>query len=72
MAARKPSSEAKRGTEPPLKSDRQIDEALEQTFPASDPPFFVGGREPDTAKADDPAEKEGRSQPGKTAARDRH
>jgi hypothetical protein len=65
MAARKPGSEAKRGTERPLKSDRQIDEALEQTFPASDPPFFVGGTEPDTAKADDLTEKEGRQ-------RDRH
>jgi len=64
MAARKASSEAKRGTERPA-IDRLVDEALEDTFPASDPPFFVGGTEPDTPKADDLPEKEGRHPAGR-------
>ena len=42
MAARKGSSKAKQAAEQPV-SDRQVDEALQDTFPASDPPFFVGG-----------------------------
>jgi hypothetical protein len=68
MAARKARGEAKSGTERPV-TDRLVDEALEDTFPASDPPFFVGGvAEPDTAKRDDPTEKEDQ----RAARGDRH
>ncbi len=41
MAARKASSVAKSRPEQPL-TDRLVDEALADSFPASDPPFFVG------------------------------
>jgi hypothetical protein len=58
MKAKKASGEAKRAAKQPL-SDRAVDEALQDTFPASDPPFFVGaGAEPDTSKSEAPAEKE--------------
>jgi hypothetical protein len=43
MAAKRASIGAKSGPERPLIDERLIDEALEATFPASDPPFFVGG-----------------------------
>jgi len=58
MTAKRAIHEAKRGTEKPV-ADRLVDEALEDTFPASDPPFFVGGvAEPDTAKSDKASEKD--------------
>jgi hypothetical protein len=58
MTARKASSEAKRAAKQ-LLADRLVDEALQDTFPASDPPFFVGaGAKPDASKSEAPAEKE--------------
>jgi len=58
MTARKPKSATKRTAEQSL-SDRAVDEALQDTFPASDPPFFVGaGAEPDASKSEAPADKE--------------
>jgi len=44
MTAKRASSAAKSKSEAerhPV-DDRRVDEALEETFPASDPPFFVG------------------------------
>jgi hypothetical protein len=60
MPARKASGQAKRrADEPP--GEHLIDEALEDTFPASDPPFFVGGgAEPAPTKPEAPDEKDGK------------
>ena len=41
--------------------ERRIDEALKETFPASDPPYFVG------AGAPQPSDKAGESKPRKAA-----
>lgn len=57
MKTKKAGSEAKGAAEQRL-ADRLVDEALQDSFPASDPPFFVGaGAEPDTAKSEALAEK---------------
>jgi hypothetical protein len=34
-----------RSPEPPLDDDKRIDEAIAESFPASDPPSFAGGVE---------------------------
>lgn len=58
MKTKKAASEAKGAAEQRL-ADRLVDEALQDSFPASDPPFFVGaGAEPASAKSEAPAEKE--------------
>ena len=57
MTAKRPTGEGKREPEKAV-TDRLVDEALEESFPASDPPFFVGGAEPDTAKPDAPSDKD--------------
>jgi hypothetical protein len=58
MKTKKAGGEAKRAAKQ-LLADRAVDEALQDTFPASDPPFFVGaGAKPDTPKSEAPAEKE--------------
>ena len=58
MKARKATPKSKSGADKPS-PDHLIDEALKETFPASDPPFFVGGcAKPDIAKPDAPARKE--------------
>jgi hypothetical protein len=58
MKTKKAGSEAKGAAEQRL-TDRLVDEALQDTFPASDPPFFVGaGAKPDALKSEAPAEKE--------------
>jgi len=68
MPARKASSQAKRRTDKPP-AEHLVDEALEDTFPASDPPFFVGGvAEPGTVQSKEPAEREGKL----PARRDKH
>jgi hypothetical protein len=60
MTVKRATSEPKRGPEK-LVTDRLVDEALEDTFPASDPPFFVGGvAKPDTTKPEAPNEKDGK------------
>ena len=41
--------------------ERHMDEALKETFPASDPPYFVG------AGAPQPSDKAGESKPRKAA-----
>jgi hypothetical protein len=61
MAARKASRKASRVAKSPTKQhltvDHRVDEALQQSFPASDPPYFVGAGagpagSPPTTKAD--------------------
>src|SRR4051794_15748288 len=42
MTAKRATGEPKGRPQKPV-TERLIDEALEDTFPASDPPFFVGG-----------------------------
>jgi hypothetical protein len=42
MTARKASRVAKNKAKQHLAADRLVDEALQQSFPASDPPYFVG------------------------------
>jgi hypothetical protein len=60
MAAKRATSEAKSGPEKAA-TERLVDEALEDTFPASDPPFFVGGgAAPAATKPDAPSEKGGK------------
>jgi hypothetical protein len=68
MATKRATSGAKRRTEKPP-AERRIDEALEETFPASDPPFFVGGVvRPGPAESDSPPETEGEQR----SRRDKH
>ncbi|WP_068014368.1 hypothetical protein [Rhodoplanes sp. Z2-YC6860] len=60
MTAKRATSEPKGSPEKPV-TDRLVDEALEDTFPASDPPFFVGGgAEPAATKPEAPSEKDGK------------
>jgi len=58
MKTKKAGSEAK-GAAEQRQAERLVDEALQDTFPASDPPFFVGaGAEPDSSKSEAPTEPE--------------
>ena len=60
MTAKRATGEPKGGPAEKAVTDRRVDEALEDTFPASDPPYFVGGAEPDTTKLEEPNEKDGK------------
>lgn len=68
MAGKRAASEGKSRTEKPV-TDRLVDEALEDTFPASDPPFFVGGTTEPTGVAEEHAKPERERHPAK---QDRH
>jgi hypothetical protein len=60
MTAKRATGEPKGRPQKPV-TERLIDEALEDTFPASDPPFFVGGgAEPAPTKPEAPDEKDGK------------
>jgi hypothetical protein len=61
MTAKRATGEPKRGPAEKPVTDRLVDEALEDTFPASDPPFFVGGvAKADATKPEAPNEKDGK------------
>ena len=64
MAAKRAIRETKSGTEKPA-TDRLVDEALEDTFPASDPPFFVGGIAEHAGAPEEDAEAERERHPAK-------
>ena len=56
--------EAKSEAQRPI-TDRLVDEALEDTFPASDPPFFVGGTTEPAGAAEEQAKPERERHPAK-------